>query len=209
MIMEGDGTHEEPVTVLERPYHLSYPFVFESKGEYYMVPETMENRTIEAYRCVEFPYKWEFYKTLMYDVDAVDATILYFDQRWWLFTNIREHPGISTADELFLFHSDDPLGNNWTPHPMNPVVSDVRSARPAGRIFEHEGRIYRPSQNSSGGYGRALCLNRIERLTESEYLERQVSWAEPNWDKDIVGLHTFNNEARLTMIDAKLRRWKW
>jgi len=209
MIMEGDGTHGEPVPILERPYHLSYPFIFEWEGEHYMIPETMDNRTIEVYRCVEFPYNWEFHTTLMDDIDAVDATLLHYQDKWWLFANIGEHPGISTMDELFLFYSHDPLGNDWTPHPMNPIVSDVRSARPAGRIFEHNGRIYRPSQNSSGGYGRGLCLNHIDRLTESEYQEHQVSSAAPNWDKDIIGLHTFNHAARLTMIDAKLRRWKW
>lgn len=207
--MEEDGSFSEPVKILERPYHLSYPFVFLWHGEDYMIPETMDNSTIEVYKCVEFPHKWEFHTTLMSDLEAVDATLFHYQERWWLFANIREHPGISTTDELFLFHSDDPLGTNWVSHPMNPIVSDVRTARPAGKIFERNGAIFRPSQNSTGGYGRGLCLNRIEYLTENEYKERVVSTANPDWDRRIVGLHTYSHEGRLTTIDAKLRRWKW
>ncbi len=30
--MDEQGVYSEPVKVLERPYHLSYPFVFEWEG---------------------------------------------------------------------------------------------------------------------------------------------------------------------------------
>src|SRR5205807_6639247 len=32
--------------VLAEPFHLSYPYVFESEGEYYMIPETLQARQI-------------------------------------------------------------------------------------------------------------------------------------------------------------------
>ena len=41
--------------VLERPYHLSYPFLFEYEDQLYMVPETKENNGVEVYRCTHFP----------------------------------------------------------------------------------------------------------------------------------------------------------
>ena len=31
---------------------------------------------------------------------------------------------------------------------MNPIVSDVRSARPGGALFRRNGVLYRPGQNS-------------------------------------------------------------
>jgi hypothetical protein len=43
-----------PVKVLERDYHLSYPFLVEEGGSLFMIPETADNRTVEIYRCVEF-----------------------------------------------------------------------------------------------------------------------------------------------------------
>jgi hypothetical protein len=90
---------------------------------------------------------------LMINVYAVDPTILRKDGKWWLFVNIRENEGASSLDELFLFYSADLFCRDWTPHPKNPVVSDVKSSRPAGRIFSYNGNIYRPSQNNSKRYG--------------------------------------------------------
>lgn len=87
-------------------------------------------------------------------------------------------------------------------------MSDVRRARPGGRLFEYKGNIYRPSQNNARGYGYGLKINLVERLTETEYEEREVESTEPNWDTDITGLHTLAYEHRLTMIDAKARRFR-
>jgi hypothetical protein len=41
--------------VLERPYHLSYPYVFFVGDDAFMLPETAANGAIELYRAVSFP----------------------------------------------------------------------------------------------------------------------------------------------------------
>jgi hypothetical protein len=205
-ILNKDGTYEPPVPVLEAPYHLSYPFVFEFEGSVYMLPESRGNRTIELYKCTAFPLKWEFHKNLMKDCQAVDPTLLEWQGRWWLFANQIETEGASLWDELFLYHSDNPLSDNWTSHPRNPIVSDVKSARPAGRCFVRHGRLYRPSQNCSGHYGYGFNICEITKLTETDYEERIVEKVEPKWDKNVVSTHTFNHEDGLTIIDGQLRR---
>ena len=43
-----DGRTTPPEIVLERPYHLSYPFVFFVGDDAYMLPETAANRTDRA-----------------------------------------------------------------------------------------------------------------------------------------------------------------
>lgn len=209
LVMDEKGSYGNSIKILERPYHLSYPFVFKWKGDYYMIPESSSNHTIELYRCVEFPNKWEFHKNLMEEVTAFDTTLFHYRTRWWLFTNLKENDGASDWDELFLFFSDDPVSNNWIPHSQNPIVSDVRKARPAGRIFEHNSDIYRPSQNSSKGYGYGIKINQVIKLSETEYEEREIDSIEPNWDTDIVGIHTLAHEQRLNMIDGKLKRFKF
>ena len=70
MEIDEDGNWKAPVKVLEEDYHLSYPFIFEWGGKFYMVPESRANRTINLYECVEFPYKWSFKKCLMENVSA-------------------------------------------------------------------------------------------------------------------------------------------
>lgn len=206
IVMDEKGRYTAPVRVLERPYHLSYPFVFEWEGETYMIPETSENRTIELYKCTRFPDRWELQMNLMHDVEAVDATVLHERGRWWLFANMVEHPGASSSDELFLFHSDALLGTDWVAHPLNPVVSDVKSSRPAGRIFRHRGGLYRPSQDCSGHYGRGFNLCEISVLNEREYRESVVATVKPGWDRSVVSIHHFSRERNLTMVDAQIRR---
>jgi hypothetical protein len=193
--------------VLERPYHLSYPFLFEHEGQLYMIPETGQNNGIELYRCTHFPDKWEFEKTLIGNVYAVDATLVKAQEKWWLFANIRSEDG-STWNTLHLYYADHPLSDQWVSHPLNPIVKDAHSARPAGRIFSHEGNLIRPSQDCSVRYGYAINFNRITTLTETDYAETCEQTFKPPQKGSILATHTFNNMAGLTAIDAIQRRRK-
>jgi hypothetical protein len=206
IVMNKDGSFEPSVCVLEAPYHLSYPFVFEFENNLYLIPESRVNRTVGLYKCTAFPHKWEFQKNLMEDCQAVDATLIQWQGKWWMFVNQIETEGASPWDELFLYYSNSPLSDTWTPHQRNPVVSDVRSARPAGRLFLHNGHLYRPSQNCSEHYGYGFNICEITKLTETDYEEKIVSRVEPKWDKSVVSTHTFNYEDGLTVIDGQLRR---
>lgn len=205
MEVEQDNPVSKPRVVLERLYHLSYPFIFDFRGEFYMIPETAQNRTIDVYRCMRVPDRWEFHTTLMQNVRAADTTLIEHSMRWWMFVNMAEYGG-SAWDELHLFYADDPLTENWTPHPMNPIVSDVRSARPAGRLFRRDGGLIRPSQDSSLRYGYALNLNRVTRLTTTEYEEELVERIEPPPGGRILAVHTYNRSGNLLVLDALLKR---
>ena len=206
LTINENGSYSIPQKVLEAPYHLSYPFVFIHDNNYYMIPETKANRTIELYKCTKFPDEWVLIKTLMKDVIAVDTTLYCQDGYWWLFTNICENEGASTADELFLFYSADLLSTDWASHPMNPIVSDVKSARSAGSIFSYNGNIYRPSQNNSNWYGYGMKINHIVALSKTEYREECINDIIPKWDKKIKGMHTLNHVQGLTVIDGWLKR---
>jgi len=208
IIMDKNGRYEKPVKVIDRPYHLSYPFVFEWKDEYYMVPESSQNKTIELYKCIQFPDKWEFQHNLLKNIRAFDSTLFYHHQMWWLFANVVENEGASSWDELFLFYANSPISDKWIAHPQNPIVSDVRKSRPAGKIFRQNGTIYRPSQNSSKSYGYGLKFNQILKLNETEFEEIEVNSIEPDWDKNIKAVHSFNDEKNLIIIDGKLKRSK-
>jgi len=208
MVLDADGRILENRPILEKPYHLSYPFIFEFDETLYMIPETGANKTIDLYRCVSFPFEWEYQKTLMENMDAKDATLLEHDGKWWLFATIRENDHGSTWDQLSIFWADNPLTDEWTPHPLNPVIIDVRTARPAGHIFSHDGELIRPSQDCSVRYGYALNFNHITKLSETEYEELLVTRLEPPKGTNILATHTYNKASGLTVIDATLRRKK-
>ena len=196
------GVVKGPTKVLERDYHLSYPFVFEWNGQYYMVPESAANKTVELYRAKTFPYVWQLEKVLMTDIRAKDATLAEIDGKWWMFISTSEH---SIPDELYLYSAKTPLGP-WTPHARNPVKSDVRGSRPAGALFEWKGEVYRPAQDSSGRYGYAISINRLTQLDDEGFGEEQVSSILPNWEKDLLATHTITMAGDLTVVDCLVKR---
>jgi hypothetical protein len=186
---------------LDCDYHLSYPFVFQNGGEWYMLPETSENRTVELWRATEFPWRWELDKVLLRDVVAVDPTLLEHDGRLWLFLNLNETG--ASHEELFLFHADS-LHDEWRPHPMNPVVSDLRRARPAGGFFVEAGQLYRPAQDCSADYGSAIWLHRVDVLDEHEYRETPVRRIDASWHPGATSTHTISRAGGFDAIDAKM-----
>ena len=206
--INSKGVMSQPRKVIERSYHMSYPFVFQHLGKHYMIPETNQNYTIELYQCKEFPYHWEFVKNLKEHISAVDTTLFFHNSTWWIFTNMKEHKQASLWDELFLFYTDDPISSDWTPHPDNPIVSDVTKARSAGKIFTQNNKIFRPAQNCSYRYGYGLSIQEITDLTPSSYKEIESISYTPKDLKGISGLHTFNKSDGLTIIDAVMKKKK-
>ena len=199
-----DGSCSAPVKVLERPYHLSYPLLIEEAGELYMIPESGANRTVEIYRCARFPDEWRLEKILLRGAPFVDATIHRAPDAWWMFVNAGAD-GAELHDELHLYHADSLLGE-WRPHEANPVKSDVRGARPAGRLYEQGGALYRPAQICAPLYGTGISINRVMKLTPREYVEREETRILPTHPAGLLGLHTVNRAGDLSVVDAFVRR---
>ena len=202
-----DDSVSDPVTVLHRDYHLSYPAVFRWGDAWYMTPETAANRTVELYRAVEFPWHWELDTVMLSDIEAVDPTLVMHGGRWWLFANVAA-VGASTNDELHIFWAQSPRGP-FTAHPANPVVSDVRRARPAGTPFVHDGSLYRPAQDCAVRYGHSIAVHRIEQLDRENYRELPVGQILPDWLPGAISTHTLNMSDRYVVSDGMrmVRRW--
>ena len=200
-ICEGGARFSAPRTALSREYHLSYPFVFGWRGSVYMIPETAENQTIELYRAERFPDRWTLAHVLMRGVIAVDSTLVRWNGKFWLFTNCVE--GRTTVgQELFVFWSDS-LTGTWRPHKKNPVIADVRTARMGGRLFEKDGALIRPGQDSSRRYGYAVVFNRIDVLTEAQYEEVAVGRIEPDWLPRNRGSHCYDFDDLYEVTDGR------
>jgi hypothetical protein len=197
----GDRLLGAPIPVLERPYHLSYPFVFEHEGEFYMMPETGENRTVELYRAIQFPWKWQLDAVLLEGAVFSDATILVHGGLWWLFLTT-DRFGASTQDELSIFCSET-LRGPWVPHAGNPVKSDSRSSRPAGRIVVQNGRLFRPAQDCARTYGAGIVWFEITELTPTRFSEREVAVWDGQAELSMDGFHSFDQLGPLQAIDVK------
>ncbi len=204
--MDCEGNWKSPVPILRTKNHLSYPLVFQWEDTYYMIPESQNANAIDLYECESFPFVWHFKMHLMNHVKAVDTTLFHYANRWWLFTAMADPAAAHPQVELFLYYADDFRTAQWHPHHQNPIVSDARKARPAGRIFMDNGRIYRPSQDCTTMYGYGFDMNEVKILTETEYQETTVESVRPHWGKKMLAMHTYANDNDLTVIDAFTRR---
>jgi hypothetical protein len=194
-----------PEPVLESQHHLSYPSIFEHAGEVFLIPETSAARRVELWRATGFPTQWRREAVLLEDVEAVDATVFEHDGRLWMAVGIAA-PGAGTLDELHLFwaRDGDPRGP-WNPHPANPVVSDARCARPAGRVFAHEGRLIRPGQDGSRRYGGALTFRAIDELTPTTYREHELDRLDPDAIPGARAVHSYAVDSAFEAIDVRRR----
>jgi hypothetical protein len=208
--IDRSGNASAPVKVIENDFHMSYPFLIEDGGELYMVPETAYDNTVQIYRCEEFPYRWKRHGVLLDGAFIADATLHREDDRWWMFANIGT-PEAGADDELHIFSSDALFGK-WKAHRANPVKSDVRSSRPAGRLFRQGGQLYRPGQICAPIYGSGIALHRVTHLSEDRYSEEEERRIVPcerqraRGDEPLLGLHTINRAGDLSVTDAFVRR---
>ena len=203
--VDQQGIVSGPTEALKLDCHLSYPFVFQWQNVCYMIPESGERNVVELYRAVSFPFEWEPVKVLIEANSPLDATVIEVDGTWWMFVNIQEEGVAVNWDELHLYYAESLFGP-WKPHARNPIVSDVRSARPAGRLFWSNNILYRPGQDSSLRYGYATTISKVTKLSRSEYDETEVLKIIPDWDNNIVGTHTLNFVDDITVIDCLAKR---
>jgi hypothetical protein len=193
-------------TVMDLPFHLSYPQVFEHDGETWMVPESYQANEIALYRATDDTLNhWERDCALLRGLPGADASLLQHDGRWWMFYTL-VGPNARDQRELHAAHAPALFGP-WTPLSSNPIRISRDGARPAGRPFiGRDGVPTLPVQDSSAGYGSATRLLRLPVLTpERVVVEAGTERLTGDLVCDIhtAGLHTLTGCGGYTLIDVK------
>jgi hypothetical protein len=124
-----------------------------------------------------------------------------------MFATVREGGG-AFSDALHIWFAEDFRGP-WIAHPRNPVLIDIASARPAGRVVRRNGTLVRPVQDCRRGYGAALGLARITRLDEEAFTQTVDAILSPSAQWPGHRLHTLNSAGGLEFIDGSARASRW
>ncbi|OJU68999.1 MAG: hypothetical protein BGO05_23445 [Rhizobiales bacterium 63-7] len=206
-VFGADGKPGPAVPIIEEPWHMSYPFVFEAEGATWMIPESSLSSEITLYRATDFPLRWERHATLVDNVEAADATIVSHGGKLWMFAVTRQDIG-GYSDTLAIWMADR-LTGPWRPHGGNPVLIHDRLARPAGHMLHRDGALLRPVQDCRNGYGAGLGLARITRLDEEHFEQVVETWLKPGPGWPGRKLHTLNRFGDLEVIDGGVFRPKW
>ncbi len=190
--------------VIKEPFVLAYPYVFKWKDDYYMVPEAHTETSVRLYKATRFPVEWEFEGEILSEETYISPTIFRHNNLWWMFT-IR--PGNET---LRLFYAGD-LKGSWTEHPKSPVVKkDLNTARPAGRPFQVNGKLYRLGMDCHPVYGEKVHAFEITELSTQNYSETMIDSplikaSSNGWNAEAmhhVDLHQIGRDKWIAVVDA-------
>ena len=162
-----DGKPVNKGIIIENSYHMSYPDVFRYGNEYYMIPESSANNTVDLYRADRFPDRWEKAGTLISGKKYVDSTVFRDGDQWYLISYT-----MTGGYELHVFSLDVEKREVTL---LSRKRYDQNTGRPGGRLFEENGRLMRPAQDCSRKYGEALIICQVDALNQDgEYLEHEV-----------------------------------
>ena len=202
----ADGTPGHFAPLLRTLSHLSYPSLVAERGRLWLCPEAWESGELRLHAIDLMDGRPTIGETrqLLPGFPAVDPTIIRHQGTWYLFCGDRR----DAPNENMKLWFADRLEGPWTPHPWNPVVSDLGHARPAGAIIAVDGMLIRPAQDCRLTYGGAVSLMRIDCLSRSAYRESRIARLDPEPDGPCPdGLHTVAAFGRWTIIDGK--RWRF
>jgi hypothetical protein len=198
--ISAEGEVGSPVICLEHPtYHYSYPHIFRAGSEIFMIPESFDSNSVDLYRCRRFPNQWVREATLL-EGKFVDTTVWEQEGLWWLATTSAE-PN-AAAGCLLLFYSAS-LTGDWHFHPANPISTDIRRNRGAGRVFRSHNRLIRPSQSCAPTYGYSVDFNEITGLSKERYSERPLKTITAEHWEGLSGIHTYNWAGNVELIDGR------
>ncbi|MBW8295327.1 hypothetical protein [Sphingopyxis sp.] len=194
----SNGRFGPVTTALSANTHLSYPFVIQEAGRPSFIPEHAAARDVSRFNTdsegVAIAKTTIFPKS-----ELIDTTFVNWDGITWAFATIEAE---TSNTHLYIYYANSMAGP-WHAHLLNPVKTDVRSARPAGTPFVSEGRLYRPAQDCATHYGSAITINEIIKLSKTEFEEHIISRVAPvPYGGYAYGLHTISKVGGRTLIDG-------
>ncbi|HEY0976740.1 MAG TPA: hypothetical protein VGE21_04670 [Flavobacteriales bacterium] len=174
-------------TMLSGEQDHEHPFTLVIGGETFAVLGAPGNKGVVLYRITPGNDALEP-AAFLCDTPLFHAILFTHADRWWLMGTVAPFPDAT----LEVFHAEQPEGP-YRRHARSPVKVDIRSAKPAGTPFVHEGALYRPAQDLSAPERPQVVMLRITELTADRFEEEPVFVVPPVagsiWDHATSTLH--------------------
>ncbi|MCX8666500.1 hypothetical protein J3T99_02520 [Acetobacteraceae bacterium B3987] len=197
---------QERRCVLSEEWHLSYPYVFQHEGVFYMLPEAYKSGRLTLYKATSFPYEWERVPTFDFPIGAIDATPLHHAGRWWLFWT-PPAPKQARQSTLHIALAEE-LTGPWCD--MGHFLIDRSGARPGGTPFIEDDEVVLPVQDCSETYGGGIRLLRISGFKKGRPSicgGDSIPLHIPEIKDYPDGMHTLSAAGDVTLVDfKKIRR---
>ena len=198
--VNGAFTHWK--IAIEEPWHLSFPFIIDYKGNLFLCPESYKSGKYYAYISEVFPYKWRRLDPIRDDGNLyVDSVFASLNNETYFFS-YQMNPLRHSEGKLYLHN----LSKNKFQSPMEIITP---YPRPGGNILKNQNQYIRVAQNCDLEYGHGLVFFDI-CIGEDSYKEELIKkiYAEDiavDSSHKFCGIHTFNSYHDFQVIDLKTK----
>ena len=80
--------------ILHHEKHLSYPFIIKHEGRIFMVCESYKSNNLSLYEIDQKTLRAKKLREIFANKAAIDPTIFYHNEKFWLFYSSRENPDV-------------------------------------------------------------------------------------------------------------------
>jgi hypothetical protein len=140
--------------VLEKEFHLSYPFPIQDDGQLFLLPEAQQTRELRLWSCKEFPANW------------LPSTQLLDDSRLSIQpsqnSKVSIISGSVTKNEIRAIRASCSVQARFMV-PGNIILQSIRhhwTGRNGGAILQIKGELWRPCKIEGEPYGAGLVLRK-------------------------------------------------
>ncbi len=207
-----EGLWQEPVPVIEEPYHMSFPMCFDWGDELYMIPETEMNQTVNLYRCINFPYQWEKAGEFMKGLRLVDSVVWSREENriQLLASEYNSEDDFYTRYHAYeLYRTGESIAANDLGR-----VSDTYTlmSRMAGPVIEENQELAPVQRSTSGIYGYSVQFCQKGRRAPECCIKELLPADFQGMGHKLLGVHTYSQSSHYEMIDIQYlvyNRNKW
>lgn len=194
-------------TVLSDSFHFSFPNVFLYKNDYYMIPETSEDKSVRIYKMQDNPFEWVMIKK--YEIsNCVDTSVFIEGETAYLLTcelNI-DNP-LETRFRLFSCQSFP--DSELVELPIQNIDAYDKSTRNGGNFFFIGDRMFRIAQISVDTYyGKFFEIRKVKSCSEDgidEELIQRVDCSDIKYGLKpyfkVTGTHTYSRCREYEVVD--------
>ena len=197
-VRKSNYTIVDCTIILELPTHLSFPTIYRQGDKIIVCPENYSGGGFYKYEYDQINEKLIRIGTISTD-KLVDTTIIELNGVFYMFSTYEPFPNGSL---LTIYRSDTFDGPYET---YQEVLFNENIGRNAGFIFQHNGDMIRPAQESDYSYGHSIVFQRV-RLENGKFEFEKVWRYETTHPTYKLGTHTYNEYKGMGVVDYKGHR---
>lgn len=208
------GHLSKPKIVLEEPFHLSFPEIFEYNGSYYMIPETHSVSQFRFYKMGGSLREWGLFRKIPTEFGFSDTVVYNDNGVLYLITTEKksDNPYMNRVHVFRITDFESETGFEITEIKTDEPETYGYDKRCGGSLLSDAGEMIRVIQESEDGfYGKCLSYNKVLKLGPDGFAEKALD--KKTYIRDLhyrlkgfhraLGIHTYGRCGDYEVVDIK------